>query len=112
MKKSTSEDQKTAETEDGDENDEEEPEPIKKPTASVKPKKKVEVTEEEDSSDPEDTQNDKFKTGDLVYYKDMECEVIKVDGKGLLTVEDEDGEDYRGISPTSPDIKLRAEYER
>lgn len=71
---------------DDDEEDDEEKAPAKKPAAG----KKGEPT----------TESKGLKKGDLVTYKKMECEILKVSPDGTsLTLEDEDGDVYKAVDP-------------
>ena len=75
----------------------------KKPAAAkAKPKKKV--VEEEPEDDDEDegvspAEDAGLNVGMAVEYEGMEMEIVKISGDGTsLTLEDEDGDKYRGVA--------------
>lgn len=107
------------------EEDEEEPKKKKKAKASDEDEEEEPEDEEvdddeeaeEEPEEDDDEEEAKEKTaedlgleeGDMVFYKGLECEIIKVSGDGTsLTIKDDDGEVYKAIDPNDvekPDVK-------
>lgn len=99
---------------DGDDSDDDDAddESPKKPAGR---KAKAQVKDDDDSDDDaDDDEPAKEKTaedlglevGDIVIYDDKECEIKKISKDGTsLTLEDEDGEPYRAVSPEDVEKK-------